>query len=99
MEFCWNFGFQISQFFLKKNHSFVEFFDKISNPHNKTTLKFYNFFENHRQVKYKKKCQKKLKNWKSKEWSMEFWKCFVFKISLIFLTKIQEFSRILWSNL
>jgi len=40
MEFCLNFGFQISQFF-----------DKVSNPHNETTQKFYTFFENHRQVK------------------------------------------------
>jgi len=40
MEFCWNSGFQISQFFLKKNHSFVEFFDKIADPYNKTTQKF-----------------------------------------------------------
>jgi len=48
MEFCWNFGFQISQFFLKKNYSFADVFDKISNPYNKTTQKFYNFFENHR---------------------------------------------------
>jgi len=61
MELCWNFRFQISQFFLKKKHSFAEFFDKISNPHNKTAQKFYNFFENHRQVKYKKKMSKILK--------------------------------------
>jgi len=27
---------------------------------------------------------------------MEFWKCFVFTISLFFFIKIQEFSRILW---
>jgi len=47
MEFCWNFGFQISQFF-----------DKISDLYNKTTQKFYNFFENNRQVKYKKKMSK-----------------------------------------
>jgi len=40
MEFCWNFLFQISQFFGKKNNSFAEFFDKISDPHNKTTQKF-----------------------------------------------------------
>jgi len=40
MEFFWNFGFQISQFFYKENYSFVEFFDKISNPYNKTTQKF-----------------------------------------------------------
>jgi len=51
MEFCWNFGFQISKFFFKKDHSFAEFFDKISDQHNKTTQKFYNFFENHKQVK------------------------------------------------
>jgi len=40
MEFCLNLGSQISQFF-----------DKISDPYNKTTQKFSNFFENHRQVK------------------------------------------------
>jgi len=40
MEFCWNLGFQISQFF-----------DKISDPYNKTTQKFSNLFENHRHVK------------------------------------------------
>jgi len=38
MEFCWNSGFEISQFFSKKNHSFVEFFD-IIDPYNKTTQK------------------------------------------------------------
>jgi len=50
MEFCRNFGFEISQSFFtkKKNHSFAEFFDKILDPYNKTTQKFYNFFENHR---------------------------------------------------
>jgi len=37
MEFWWNSGFQISQFFFEKKHSFAEFFDKISNPDNKTT--------------------------------------------------------------
>jgi len=51
MEFCWNFGFQISQFF-----------DKISNTYNKTIQKFYNFFENLRQVKQTKKMSKILKN-------------------------------------
>jgi len=40
VEFCWNFGFQISQVF-----------DKILDPYNKTIQKFYNFFENYRQVK------------------------------------------------
>jgi len=53
MEFCWNLGFKISQFF-----------DKISDPYNKTTQKVSNFFENHKQVKYKKndvKNTKKLK--------------------------------------
>jgi len=40
MEFCWNFGFQLSQFF-----------EKISDLYNQTTQKFYNFFENHSQVK------------------------------------------------
>jgi len=30
----------ISTFFEKKNHSFAEFFDKISDPYNKTTQKF-----------------------------------------------------------
>jgi len=39
MEFCWNLGFQISQFF-----------DKISDPYNKTTQKIFNFFGNHGQV-------------------------------------------------
>jgi len=40
MEFCWNSGFQISQVFLKKKTiTFVEFFDKISDPYNKTTQK------------------------------------------------------------
>jgi len=48
----------ISIFFEKKNHSFAEFFDKMWDPYNKTTEKFYNFFENRRQVKYKKKIQK-----------------------------------------
>ena len=47
MKFMKNFGFQISQFF-----------DKISDPFNKTTQKFYNFLENHRQVKQKKCFQK-----------------------------------------
>jgi len=52
MEFYWNFGFQISQFFLKKkSDSFAEFFDKILDLYNKTTQKFYSFFENYRQVK------------------------------------------------
>jgi len=40
MEFCWNLGFQISQFF-----------DKISDPYNKRTQQFSNFFENPREVK------------------------------------------------
>jgi len=31
MEFCWNFVFQISQFF-----------DKVSDPYNKTIDQFYN---------------------------------------------------------
>jgi len=62
MEFCWNFGFQIFQFVLKKTHSFAEFFDKISDPYNKTTQNFYNFFEYNRQVKLKKKMSKILKN-------------------------------------
>jgi len=52
----------ISIFFEKKNHSFPEFFDKISDPYNKTTQKFYNFFENHKQIKLKKKMSKILKN-------------------------------------
>jgi len=51
MELCWNFGFQISQFS-----------DKISDPYNKTTQKFYNCFENHRLAKWKKKMSKILKN-------------------------------------
>jgi len=38
MEFCWNFGFQISQIFWKKKTIvFAEFFGKISYPYNKTT--------------------------------------------------------------
>jgi len=40
MEFCWNLGSEISQFF-----------DKISDPYNKTTQKVPKLFENHRQVK------------------------------------------------
>ena len=41
-----NFGFQISQFFFEeKNYSFAEFFDKIWDPYNKTTQKFYNFLK------------------------------------------------------
>jgi len=51
MEFFWNLGFQIYQFF-----------DKISDPYNKTTQKISNFFENHRHVKYKKNMSKILKN-------------------------------------
>jgi len=47
MEFCWNFGFQISQFF-----------DKIPDLYNKTTQKFYNFFENNTGKIQKKRCQK-----------------------------------------
>jgi len=36
-----NFGFQRSQLFSeKKNHSSVEFFDKILDPYNKTRQKF-----------------------------------------------------------
>jgi len=34
----------ISIFFEKKNHSFLEFFDKISDPYDKTTQKFQEFF-------------------------------------------------------
>jgi len=52
MKFWWNFGFQISQILLrKKKHSFGEFFDKISYLYNKTTQKFYEFFDNYRQGK------------------------------------------------
>jgi len=40
MEFCWNLGFQISQFFYK-----------ISDQYNKTTQKISNFFEKHGQIK------------------------------------------------
>ena len=42
----------------------LNFFDKISDSYNKTTQKFYNFFENHRLVKWKKnvKNNKELKN-------------------------------------
>ena len=58
----WNFVFQISQFFLKQNRTFTDFFDKILDPYKKTTQKFYNFFENHRQVKQKKKMANILKN-------------------------------------
>jgi len=51
----WNFVeilyFKYLNFFKQKNHSFAEFFDKISDLYSKTTPKFYNFFENHRQVK------------------------------------------------
>ena len=53
MEFCLNLGSQISQFF-----------DKISDPYNKTTQKFSNFFENHRQVKQKKRDVKNTKKLK-----------------------------------
>jgi len=35
----------ISIFFEKKTHSVAEFFDKISDPYNKTTQKFEEFFE------------------------------------------------------
>jgi len=35
----------ISIFLKEKSHSFVEFFDKISDPYNKTTQKFYNFMK------------------------------------------------------
>jgi len=47
---------------LKKNQSSAEVFDEISDPYNKTTQKFYNFFENHRQVKYKENMSKTLKS-------------------------------------
>jgi len=41
MEFCWNFGFQISQFFFKKQTIVLQTcFVKISDPYNKTTQKF-----------------------------------------------------------
>ena len=40
MDFRWNFDFQISQVFLKKNHSSGKFIDKISDQYNKTTQKF-----------------------------------------------------------
>ena len=58
----WNFVeilyFKYLNFVLKQNRTFAEFFDKILDPYKKTTQKFYNFFENHRQVKQKKKrCQ------------------------------------------
>jgi len=35
----------ITIFFKEKNHSFAEFFDKIFDPYNKTTQKFYNFMK------------------------------------------------------
>jgi len=37
MKFMKNFGFQISQFFLRKKYSFANIFDKISDLYNKTT--------------------------------------------------------------
>jgi len=40
----------ISIFFDRKKYSFAEFFDKISDPYNKTTQKYLQFFENHRHV-------------------------------------------------
>jgi len=48
MEFCWNFVFHIPQFF-----------DKISDPYNKTTQTFYNFLKViERENRKKKGCQK-----------------------------------------
>jgi len=47
----WN----ISVFFEKKNYSFAKVFDKISDSYNKTTQKFEIFFQNHIEVKQKKK--------------------------------------------
>jgi len=44
----------------------LNFFDKISDPYNKTTQKFYNFFENHRLVKWTKKEIKNNKELKNK---------------------------------
>jgi len=44
-------GFKISQFF-----------DKISDAYNKSTQKFWNFFESRREVKQKEKMSKILKN-------------------------------------
>jgi len=35
----------ISIFLKEKNQSFAEFFDKISDPYNKTKQKFYNFMK------------------------------------------------------
>jgi len=43
MEFWWNFGFQIYQIFLRKNHNFAEFFDKILDPYNQKHKNFKNF--------------------------------------------------------
>jgi len=40
----------ISIFFIK-NHSFAEYVDKISDQKNKIPQKFYNIFENRKQVK------------------------------------------------
>jgi len=54
MEFYCNFGFQIS-----------DFFDKISDLYNKTTEKFYNYFENHILVKWKTKDVKNTKKVKN----------------------------------
>ena len=53
----------MSQFILKKkNHSFAEFLDKISDPYNKTTQKFYFFLKPQTGKKEKKKISRKLKN-------------------------------------
>jgi len=57
MKFCWNFVFQISQFF-----------DKISNPYNKITQKFYNCLKTidmqnrKKDVKNTKKLKKQIVN-------------------------------------
>ena len=50
------------EFFEILDFKCLNFFDKISDPYNKTTQKFYNFFENHRLVKWKKKMSKIIKN-------------------------------------
>jgi len=72
-----------------------QFFDKISDRYNKTTQKVSNFFENHRQVKLKKKDVKNTKKLKKQIVNDGIMKYFVFKVSLFFLIKIEEFSRIL----
>ena len=61
MEFMKNFGFQMSIYFRKIFQDFPKFFDKISNPENKTKSKFLEFVDKSKQMKLKIKCQKQLK--------------------------------------